>query len=244
MAPKTGKDFLESTSFQISQDPNTTGSSMKSIFKQDYPPYASYGRGLGARPPPLSKVMHRDDQFFREKESETAASFDFRGLPVKKGDGSYVNLSSTNFKMDSDLNKFGSFKTMHRSDFPPKMNDNFDTFIAPTTRDSHIPQGDREKEPQPLSDYRQKFQGHDTTVHKIEKVPPMHEGNYVLKLRKLHMYFPILFFVCSAVLCNVVRLLFFLTFCETDFITIKYPFNHLIIVNLTFLKDILQRFVD
>lgn len=176
VAPKTGKDFLESTSFQISQDPNTTESSMKSIFKQDYPPYPSYGRGLGARPPPLSKVMHRDDQFFREKESETAASFDFRGLPIKKGDGSYVNLSSTNFKMDSDLNKFGSFKTMHRSDFPPKMSDNFNTFIAPTTRDSHIPQGDREKEPQPLSDYRQKFQGHDTNVHKIEKVPPMHEG--------------------------------------------------------------------
>ena len=180
VAPKTGQAFLESTSFQISQDPNVTSSSMKSIFKQDYPPYPSYGRGLGARPPPLSKVMHRDDQFFREKESETAASFDFRGLPVKKDDGSYVNLSSTNFKMDSDLNKFSSFKTIHRSDFPPKMSDNFKKLPAPTTGDSHIPQGDKEKEPQPLSDYRQKFQGHDTTVHKIEKVPPMHEGKTIL----------------------------------------------------------------
>lgn len=176
VAPKTGKAFLESTSFQISHDNSVTHDSMKSIFKQDYPPYDQYGRTKGAKPPPLSEVMHKDEKFFREKESETVAAFDYRGLPKKEGDGSRVNLSSTNFKMDSDINKFKSFTTVHNSYFTPKMCDNFEKPPAPTTRDSHIPQGDKEKELQPLSDYRQKFQGHDTTVHKIEKAPPMHEG--------------------------------------------------------------------
>lgn len=174
--PKTGQDFLESTNFQISQDPAATKDSMRSIFKQDYPPYPNYGRGLGARPPPLSEVMHRDERYFNKKESETVSSFEFRGLPKKEFDGSRVNLSSTNFKMDSDINKFRSFSTMHNSQFYPKMSDTFEKMPVPTTRDSHIPQGDKEKELLPLSDYRQKFQGHDTTVHKIEKVPSMHEG--------------------------------------------------------------------
>ena len=174
--PKTGKEFLESTSFQISQDPFVTGNSMKSIFKQDYPPYNHYGRTEGARPPPLSEVMHKDERFFSEKESETVAAFEDRGLPKISGDKSRVNLSSTNFKMDSDLNKFKNFNTMHNTYFTPKMSDTYEKFSAPTTRESHIPQGDKEKERLPLSDYRQKFQGHDTTVYSTEKAPPMHEG--------------------------------------------------------------------
>ena len=189
VAPKTGQAFLESTSFQISQDRSITSDSMKSIFKQDYPPYHHYGRTKGARPPPLSEVMHKDERFFSEKESETVAAFEDRGLPKVEGNGSYVNLSSTNFKMDSDTNKFNSFNTMHNTYFTPKMSDNFEKLTAPTTYESHIPQGDKEKELQPLSDYRHKFQGHDTRVHMIEKVPPMHDGKYgFLKVNLLPIY--------------------------------------------------------
>lgn len=175
--PKTGQEFLESTSFRISQDELLTSQKMDSIFKTDYPPYNHYGRTEGARPPPLSEVMHKDPKFFNERESETTQSFEHRYLPKPEILGASGKLRLTNFKMDRDLNKFHNFETVHNSYFTPKMPDTYKRLEAPTTHQSHIPQGDKEKELQPLTDYRDKFQGHDTTVYKTIRAPSMHEGN-------------------------------------------------------------------
>lgn len=175
--PKTGQDFLESTSFRISQDDLLTNQKMNSIFKSDYPPYNHYGRDEGAKPPPLSEVMHRDQKFFNERESETTKSFEHRFAPKPEIQGASGRLRITNFKMDRDLSKFNTFETVHNSYFTPKMADNYKRVENPATHRSHIPQGDKEKEPQPLTDYRDRFQGHDTTIHKTIRAPSMHEGN-------------------------------------------------------------------
>ena len=177
--PKTGQDFLESTSFRIAQDDCMTNQRMNSIFKTDYPPYGHYGRGASAVPPPLSEVMHRDQKFFNERESETTKSFEHRYAPKPEIQGASGKLRVTNFKMDRDLNKFNTFETVHNSYFTPKMGDAYVRIKAPTTHRSHIPQGDREKEPQPLTDYRDRFQGHDTAIHKTIRAPSMHEGNVI-----------------------------------------------------------------
>lgn len=178
--PRTGQDFLESTSFQISQDEILTNQKMNSIFKTDYPPYGHYGRSEGAKPPPLSEVMHKDPQFFNERESETTTSFEARHATKPELVGASGKLRLTNFKMDRDLNKFKSFETVHNSYFTPKMADTYKRFTTPTAQQSHIPQGDKEKEPQPLTDYRDRFQGHDTNIHKTIRAPSMHEGKTFL----------------------------------------------------------------
>ncbi|XP_052793104.1 testis-expressed protein 45-like [Mya arenaria] len=173
---KTGQDFLESTSFRIGQDDQLTNQRMDSIFKSDYPPYGTYGRPAGARPPPLSEVMHRDQKFFSERESETTKSFEYRHLPKPEIQGASGKLRVTNFKMDRDISKFNNFETVHNSYFTPKMGDAYKRVEGAGTRQSNIPQGDREKEPQPLTDYRDMFKGHDTNIHKTIRAPSMHEG--------------------------------------------------------------------
>ncbi|KAL4227714.1 hypothetical protein ACF0H5_013149 [Mactra antiquata] len=174
--PKTGQAFLESTSFRINQDDLLTNNRMNSIFKSDYPPYEVQGRTQGAKQPPLSEVMHRDQKFFNERESETNKSFEYRHLPKPEIQGASGKLRITNFKMDRDVSKFNSFQTVHNSYFTPKMTDTHKMYKAPTMRESFIPQGDKEKEPQPLTDYRDRYQGHDTTIHKTIRAPSMHEG--------------------------------------------------------------------
>jgi len=176
LKPKTGQDFLESTSFRIGHDDQLTNQRMTSIFKTDYPPYNTTGRPAGARPPPLSEVMHRDQNFFNERQSETTGSFEYRHLPKPEIQGASGKLRVTNFKMDRDTSKFNNFQTVHNSYFTPKMGDTYRRLEGQGTRESHIPQGDREKEPQPLTDYREKFPGHDTNVHKTIRAPSMHEG--------------------------------------------------------------------
>lgn len=174
--PKTGQPFLESTSFKIGQDDLLTNNRMDSIFKTDFPPYDTCSRAQGAKLPPLSEVMHKDPTFFNERESETTKSFEYRHLAKPEIHGASGKLRLTNFKMDRDLSKFNVFETVHNSYFTPKMADNYRRITAPTLRESHIPQGDKEKEPQPLTDYRDRFQGHDTLVHKTIRAASMHEG--------------------------------------------------------------------
>ncbi|KAH3837428.1 testis-expressed protein 45-like [Dreissena polymorpha] len=174
--PKTGLAFLKSTSFRIGQDNQLTNQRMRSIFKTDYPPYEQYGRTEGAEPPPLSEVMHRDQSFFNERESETTKSFEYRHVPKPEIQGASGKLRLTNFKMDRDLNKFHSFETVHNSYFTPKMGDTYQRVLGSGKQKSNIPQGDREKELQPLTDYRDRYKGHDTTIHKTIRAPSMHEG--------------------------------------------------------------------
>ncbi|XP_033749400.1 testis-expressed protein 45-like [Pecten maximus] len=175
--PKTGTDFLSSTNFQVAQDMSVTPGSMQSVFKKDYPSYKHYGRDAEAERPALAEVMHRDGTYFREKASETTKSFSYKYMPKMVVPDVHRKLRSTNFKMDSDLSKVKSFQTMHDSYFTPKMDGDYER-VQPVTAlwAVNIPQGDREKADEPWSDYRDRYRGHDTSVHKVEKVPSMHEG--------------------------------------------------------------------
>ncbi|KAL3867036.1 hypothetical protein ACJMK2_044273 [Sinanodonta woodiana] len=176
LKPKTGQAFLESTNFHISQDDSITRENMQSIFKSDYPAHPDYRKVEGAQPPPLSEVMHRDNHYFNEKSSETVSSFEYRYLPKPTIGDAQTKLRKTNFKMDRDLNKFKIFETMNSTYFTPKMDDGYKRLHGKSLQHSHIPQGDRDKEPQPLSDYRDKFRGHDTSVVKVDRAPVMHDG--------------------------------------------------------------------
>ncbi|KAJ8304077.1 hypothetical protein KUTeg_017660 [Tegillarca granosa] len=168
---------LAVSNFKVAQDMRVTNNAMHSIFKQDYPAYDHYGRGPEAERPMLAEVMHRDTNHFPNKESETVSSFEYRYLPKPVVLNVHEKLRSTNFKMDADLNKVNSFETVHDSYFTPKMNWNYER-TQPTTNisESHIPQGDPDKAPDPWSDYRDRFRGHDTTKFRIVKAPSMHEG--------------------------------------------------------------------
>lgn len=172
---------LAVSNFKVGQDMRVTNNAMHSIFKQDYPAYDHYGRGPEAERPMLAEVMHRDKNHFPNKESETVSSFEYRYLPKPVVLNVHEKLRSTNFKMDADLNKVNSYETVHDSYFTPKMNWNYER-TQPTTNisESHIPQGDPDKAPDPWSDYRDRFRGHDTTKFRIIKAPSMHEGMLLL----------------------------------------------------------------
>lgn len=175
--PKTGTDFLSSTNFKVAQDMTVLPGSMQSVFKKDYPSYKHYGRDAEAERPALAEVMHRDETYFREKASETTKSFEYKYAPKLVVPDVHRKLRSTNFKMDSDLSKVNSFQTMHDSYFTPKMDADYER-VQPVTAlwEGHIPQGDEKKAEEPWSDYRDRYRGHDTTVHRVEKAPSMHEG--------------------------------------------------------------------
>ncbi|KAK3098905.1 hypothetical protein FSP39_024189 [Pinctada imbricata] len=174
---KSGTDFLASTNFKVAQDMSVFDESMCSVFKKDYPPYRHYGRDSEAERPVLAEVMTRDGNFFKPKASETAESFEYRFLPKPVIIDTQNTLRRTNFKMDKDVDKVNVFETMHNSYFQPKMSPDYKRAEAlANTVESHIPQGDPQKAPKPCSDYRERFQGHDTSVHKVYKAPSMHEG--------------------------------------------------------------------
>lgn len=176
--PHTGSDFLASTNFKVAQDMSVLEESMKSVFKKDYPPYQHYGREKESERPKLAEVMTRDDTFFKDRASETVHAFEYRYLPKPVAlDDIHQKLRSTNFKMDTDVNKVNVFETMHTSYFKPKMTSAYQrTEPAASTSVSHIPQGDPDKALEPCSDYRDRFMGHDTSVHVTHRAPSMHEG--------------------------------------------------------------------
>ena len=164
-------------SLTLSQDQSMTKPPVYSIFKHDYPAYPHYGRGAPAVPPRLGEVMHKDDRHFNNRASETVSAYEYRYLKKPVLMDVHTRLSATNFKMDSDTSKFKLFDTTHNRYFRPMMDDNFKRPV-PTQNisDSHISIGDRDKEQIPLSDYREKYQGHDTRINKIIRAPCMHEG--------------------------------------------------------------------
>lgn len=179
--PKTGTDFLASTNFKVAQDMSVLDESMQSIFKRDYPSYPHYGREKESERPKLGEVMTRDDKFFSDKASETVRAFEYRYLPKPVAlDDIHQKLRSTNFKMDTDVNKVNVFETMHTSYFKPKITPSFQRVEpATTTSVSHIPQGDPQKAHEPCSDYRDRFMGHDTSIHVTRRAPSMHEGQFL-----------------------------------------------------------------
>jgi hypothetical protein len=179
MSPrKSGVDFLVSSHFKICQDPNDIKPAYLSTFKRDYPPHPSGEISAAAEPPAPAHVMHGDAKFFNKQLSETAAEFEKKHVPKPVLKDARTKLSATNYKMDRDLNKFDSFHTTHNLYFPPHHLNEYSGFKKTIGKsvDSYIPQGDREKAPYPISDYRDHYQGHDTRKVVVNKAPSMHAG--------------------------------------------------------------------
>lgn len=165
--------------FTVGQDMSVVKDSMCSIFKKDFPIHdVGTDRRNEVHLPKLADVMHKDDRYFNEKASESVKSFQHHKLPKPELRNTRVDLSATNFKMDSDTSKFKLFDTTHNTYFTPKIDNNYQRAKPnQNTTKSHISLGDMEKEHLPASYYKYAFQGHDTTIHKVKKAPTMHQGN-------------------------------------------------------------------
>nr|KAG5703694.1 hypothetical protein BaRGS_022983 [Batillaria attramentaria] len=173
--PKTS--HLGPNNFTIGHDNRMTQSSLLSVFKNDYPVHNAYGRAEIAKPPRLGDVMHKDDRYICDRASETVTSFQYTPMAKPVLMDVQNTLRVTNFKMDSDVSKVNSFATTHDHYYQPKY-----LPLAKRSGDdigiytSHIPQGDPEKADAPLTNYRDKFPGHDPRQNPTIKAPTMHHG--------------------------------------------------------------------
>lgn len=180
---------ISSSHFTVGHDFSVIKDTMKSIFKLDFPCPAGSGKTLPSDPPVLGQVMHKDTKFFKDNTSETINSFQYRHLPKPDLQYDHDTIGQTNFKMDSDVKKIDSFKTIHRLHFPPLVDEGCAVVRPPRKGDWHpscIPQGDPSKEHQQLSDYKEKFQGHDTSVVKVPRITSQDSGR---KFSLLHLPF-------------------------------------------------------
>ncbi|XP_071794425.1 stabilizer of axonemal microtubules 5-like [Asterias amurensis] len=166
-----GKDFLCSSTFRIGNDRRLSRSALKrSTFTKDYVVHDHYGRAAASDPPAPAEVMHRDPNQVSQNATESNVSFTGTTLPKVS---MCLKLNKTNFKMDAD-DRVDSFHTTHASHYYPKPLSR--SFPLDNAMKSYVPQGDKEKEKMPMSDYRDNFLGHDTNVFKVKKAPCMHDG--------------------------------------------------------------------
>lgn len=174
------KGHLGANNFTIGHDNSITKSTLKSVFKKDFPEHSAYGRSEVAKLPRLGDVMHVDEKF-NTRASETATSFEYTAMAKPVLLGVANKFSHTNFKMDSDTSKVESFNTTHNHFFPPRQAEGRLKQIH-TTQISSIPQGDREKADLPISDYKYKYLGVDTSKYRTERAKNMHnEGPPTIK---------------------------------------------------------------
>lgn len=162
-AQKTGSEFLVASHFTISHEdrwaPNKDPQVYKSTFKKDYPPLPLTKRERIPSPSPAT-IMHKDDRY-NDKCSMTRGHFVEKSLGKQAYANSTSALTRTNFKMDSD-SQLKSFQTTHKEYYPVRPLDEARNPAATGKSDwmrSYIPQGDKEKELWPHSDYRSKFLG-------------------------------------------------------------------------------------
>ena len=166
-----GKEFLSSSHFRIGNDRRLARSALKrSTFTKDYVVHNHYGREAASDPPAPAEVMHRDPNQAGQNATESNVCFTGTTLPKVS---MCLKLNKTNFKMDSD-DRVDTFRTTHASHYYPKPLSR--SFPLDNAMKSCVPQGDKEKEKMPMSDYRDNFLGHDTTVFKVDKAPCMHTG--------------------------------------------------------------------
>ena len=176
-APQTRAEFLASSHFKIAQNNDPRQTNTKSVFKKDYVPWNDWARQGASVPPKPSEVLHKDARYFNERQSETVNAFVYQPTQNTILRDAPSKLGRTNFKMDADVTKFDSFQTSHSLDYTPKANGRPITLKKQDYRNV-IPQGDPEKTQVPMSDYRDRFKGHDTSQIKIFKAPSKHHGKY------------------------------------------------------------------
>lgn len=171
---QTGIEFLASSHFTISQDPSVTDNSMKSIFRKDYIPWRIEEKPSAAIPPKPADVLLKDPRYFNHRQSETRNAYEYRFLEKPVVRDVSEQLRATNFKMHRDP-RFDSFKTTHNVDYTPKQAGKLPG--RPIGMQSFIPQGDPDKAPHPVSDYRDRYRGHDVCENRVEKASGKQPGN-------------------------------------------------------------------
>jgi len=160
-AIKTGNDFLASSHFQIGKEPQWLSHAdqlaYKSTFQKDYTPRKGDRVGLANIPPPAF-IMHKDVEKIRGKCSITRE--EFVPAPSREKTCPVKSLTKTNFKMDRD-DRIDTFSTTHAHYYrtlPQEVVSVNSSKISEHPMKSHIPQGDKEKESWPQSDYKHHFQ--------------------------------------------------------------------------------------
>ncbi|EDO34290.1 predicted protein [Nematostella vectensis] len=179
-APKSGPEFLSASHFSISQEdrwgPGRDPKAYQSIFKKDYPPLPLTKRGRIPSPPPAG-IMHKDDRY-ADHASLTRTHFVEKPLKKTQYSGSEYALRKTNFKMDSDT-QLKSFDTTHKEYFPVRSLSNAQNPAGTGKTEwmkSSIPQGDKEKELWPQSDYKSRFLGEQLGRGSLVRVRGDQEG--------------------------------------------------------------------
>lgn len=177
---KSGPEFLVASHFTISHEdrwaPSKDPHVYKSTFKKDYPPLPLTKRERIPSPSPAT-IMHKDGRY-NDKCSMTRGHFVEKPLGKQDYANSTYALTKTNFKMDSDR-LLKSFQTTHKDYYPVRPLDEAKN-PAPTGKSnwmrSYIPQGDKEKELWPHSDYRSKFLGEQLGSRDVMPAADKHSG--------------------------------------------------------------------
>ncbi len=176
---KVSTNFLAASHFTISQDDSVTKGSLKSIFKKDYVPWDINAKPDAAKPPKPANVLQTDDRYFNEKSSETRQQYEPHEITKPEMRNITNKLGATNFKMDADR-RLNTFQTTHNSDYQPKQSSSYERGAPKQDPlQSFIPQGDPEKAPEPLSDYKDRYHGHDIDT-KPELAGSAHQGNKLI----------------------------------------------------------------
>ena len=157
---------LTGSHFKLGPEPRDIKPAMQTTFNRDYPGWETQFTP-SAKPPKPADVLGADLQYFNNKLSETRMQFN----PHKHEPHAAVDtnkLRATNFKMDRD-DRIESFNTTHNQDYIPHGSAGVKRG-APKydNRKSYIPQGDKGKAPEPISDYRDRYREHN--VPKPERV--------------------------------------------------------------------------
>jgi hypothetical protein len=141
---------------------------MKSVFRKDYIPWKVNEKPHASVPPRPADVLLKDARYFNQRESETKNAHNYRHLDKPVLRDVSEQLRQTNFKMDKDP-RFSCFNTTHNDDYTPKDASGRRSGQPANPMKSFIPQGDPDKASNPVSDYRDRFRGHDVCINPVEK---------------------------------------------------------------------------
>ncbi|XP_067932446.1 stabilizer of axonemal microtubules 5-like [Watersipora subatra] len=160
--------YLQGSHFTLSQEESWTPWTRMSTFKKDYVPYNVEDKPPGANPKEPAKIFNKDERFFNNNHSASETLAEFQPKPFsKKATYDTNKLRRTNFKMDSDHRQPEPYLSIQKTSYLPKDGDFSKVQPKLDTTTSSILQGDREKAPPPLSDYRDRFRGVST-----DRLPP------------------------------------------------------------------------
>ncbi|CAK8697325.1 stabilizer of axonemal microtubules 5-like [Clavelina lepadiformis] len=174
--PLKGQDFLASSHYKISHDERFIPDTLKSTFHKDYVPPQSNLKIEALLPPKPSEFMHQDLTKIDSNVSETREAYPPKETIHDDTRDKYSSLYKTNFKMNSD-SRIDVFSTSHDEYFKPIPTAPTDVSkLGKVWMKSSLPQGDKEKADEPISNYRQSFLGHDMKTHKAKHVESQHRS--------------------------------------------------------------------